>query len=527
MRRRRLASIALGLATLPLGCGRIEAMISTISTISGFGDDPPPAISAPPRAATAPDDAPAPDAPAAAPAVEDPAGSVARMVAKMEAAKPKFPAYAVVRDGARMFIAPNKAGGHFVAGGDDAPPPGARYRYWGPAGPPAATEPTGRAVQIVGVSGDMFEIETVTTEDAAVTCAPLQPELSRIRTHLWVERTALVPVLEHPVTVALDEHATVTLGPGVPAFETEEEGVFRIVAGDIQMRVPLPENPPGRWHDAPAPFETTGAVGTLGAWYNMTLAGSAFPPDGPTGRQQGQLYGDINGNTWLFADEIVDGDSRVRVRNRCLDAEGVVVTDPRSAAPTSLVPATAARRPQDQPPHVLAGSRLRWEDGSDAGVAVAPIFFSGSERVAGQDTCFSISTDADSPQLCMSTTELEASPAKRSEDGLVLTASTGWAAATPYDVAIVDQMWEHSEPMRECFRKRIGKKPGYNYGSANLNLKIGIDGTITNNWGSAWSSRGSSTAMQTCLEDITKGFAITPPPPAPYDVALNMSVTRR
>ncbi len=521
---RTFAAGVLALRLAPaLGCSAIEDFVD------GFGDDPPPAIPAKaddaPASGPAASETPEPTVAETADGAGGPrAGGVARMMAKVEAAKPKLPAYGVVRDGARMFIAPSRVGGHFVAGGDDQPPPVGRYYYGAP--PATETKPSGRAVRIVGLSGDMLEVETMTTEDDELACAPLQPELSRVRTRLWVEESALVPVLTHSVTVDLDEHAKVTLSPGVPVFATDDEGTFRIFADGVELTLPLPENPPDRWYAAALPNDAEAPVGTMGTWYNMTLAGKMFPPDGAAGRQQGQLYGDANGNTWLFADDTVDGNVRVRVKNRCLDVEGVVVTDPRSPKPTTKTPAWARRGAQTRPPHVLAGTRLRWEDGSDAGIAVAPILLTGTESKSGADTCFPIASDAESPSLCVATTDLEKSPGKRAEEGLVLTASTGWNNATDLDVAVIDELWEHSDAVLDCFRDRVSKKPGYNYASANINIKVKTDGSTTVNWGSAWTSHGSSTKLQTCIEDVAKTFAIVGPVDEDTNTSLNLSVTR-
>jgi hypothetical protein len=524
--------VTIGLAALVAlgGCQRVRDLV---------GADEEPAVDA---SADATPEEPSADAPGRdadahtvnAGASEAPArkaGSVTKMMAAIESAKPRFPVYGVVKDGTRMYTGPNTTSAYLVAGGDDMPiPPHMRYGYgYGYRGTAPAEEiELGRAVRILEMKGDFFEVENITAEDDVVTCAPLQPELAHVRVRLWVPRDSLVPVLDKPTTVRVDEHIKITLAPGVPAFATDKEDEFNVRAEGITWKVTLPEIPTAKWHQPAPPMDFTGAVGTLGSWYSMTLDGKQFPPLGASGRQMGQLYGDAGGTTWTFSDEVKDGQSRVRVKNRCMDVEGVVVTDARAGAPAAgAVPATSRRRIMDRPPMVLAGTTLRWEDGSPAGIVVAPVTFAGTKRAQGQDVCFGITTEAGAPELCMLATEVEKAPAGASEaDGLMITANAGWAVQTNVQHALSDQLWEHYEDVRECFRPHLKKRGAYNSASANVSLSVKTDGKVSVYWSSAWTMRGESTKLGKCVETAVTSWTVDEPPATDQSLSLYLAGTR-
>lgn len=430
-----------------------------------------------------------------------------------------------------MYTGPNTGSPYVVAGGDDTPIPAhmrSAYGYGYRAAPAEPEIELGRAVRILKLDGDLLEVENITAEDDVLTCAPLQPELAHVRVRLWVPRDALVPVLDHPITVQLDEHAEITLSPGVPAFATAVEDEFHVRASGITLKVKLPAVPTARWHAPGRQTDATGAVGTLGAWYGMTLAGKTFPPMGPAGRQLGQLYGDAAGTTWIFADEIEDGEARVRVKNRCLEVGGVVVTDSRSPAPSAgATPAASRRRLLDRPPAILAGTTLRWEDGTAAGVTVAPVTFGGTPRKQGEDVCFGVTAEAGAPELCASATDVAAAPAGQSEsDGLVVTANPGWGMQSEVQHALGDELWENYGDVRECFRKHVKTKGGYNTASANVSLQVKSDGKVHAYWASAWTARGESRSLQRCIEGELAEWTVERPPAEDTSLSLYLVATR-
>jgi hypothetical protein len=532
--------------TSPRGGSRCAAALAAVVVLGGcqrarellpFGDDDPAG-----EATRAESPSPASGEPAAhsasdpsgAPTAEgtpDKTGSVTKMMAAIESARPKLPVYAVVKDGTRMYTGPNTSSPYLVAGGDDMPIPphmrhGYGYGYRGAA--PAEELELGRAVRILSLDGELYEVENITAEDDVVTCAPLQPELAHARVRLWIPRDSLVPVLDKPATVQIDEHTKITLAPGVPAFATDAEDEFDVRAEGITWRVKLPAVPTALWHHPAPAMDFGGAVGTLGSWYAMTLDGKQFPPMGASGRQMGQLYGDTGGTTWVFSDEVKDGEARVRVKNRCMDVEGVVVSDARSGAPaTGAVPASSRRRLMDRPPTVLTGTSLRWEDGTPAGIVVAPASFGGTKRKQGEDVCFGITSEPGAPEVCVLAAEADKAPAGVTEaDGLMITANAGWAVQTPAQHALSDQLWEHYEQVRECFRPHLKKRGAYGSASANVSLTVKTDGKVVVGWSSAWTMRGESRSLGKCVEESVASWAVDHPPTSDQSLSLYLSATR-
>lgn len=470
--------------------------------------------------------------PASSDAADKPASrTVSKMMAAIESARPRLPVYAVVKDGTRMYTGPNTTSAYVVAGGDDMPiAPHMRYGYgYGYRGPAPTEEiELGRAVRILSLEGDLYEVENITAEDEVGSCAPLQPELAHMRVRLWIPKDSLVPVLDVPTTVPIDEHTKITLAPGVPAFATDEEDEFDVRAEGITWRVKLPAVPTATWYRPAAPMDFTGAVGSLGSWYSMTLDGKQFPPMGAAGRQMGQLYGDASGTTWVFADEVKDGEARVRVKNPCMDVEGVVVTDARGGAPTTgTPPATSRRRVYPRPPTVLAGTALRWEDGAPAGIVVAPLALPGTKRAQGDDVCIGITTEPGAPEVCMNAADVAKAPAAVSEsDGLIVTANAGWNVQTPVQHALSDQLWEHYEQVRECFRPHLKRRRTHDSASANVSLTVNTDGKITVGWSSAWTMRGESRSLGKCVEEAVASWTVGEPPGVSQSLSLYLSGTR-
>jgi hypothetical protein len=453
----------------------------------------------------------------AAPTAAPSTGAATRMMAKVRAARPPVPAYAVVRDNTPMYISPSTSAPAIVAKAGTVPAYAKGYYYGRPADPPV---PLGRAVRVLSWDGELVEIENITAEDREMTCAPLVGDLSDLRVRMWVPRDSLLPVLTEPLEVVLADKVEVSLGVGVVALRTDNEGVFRVHGDGITLDVSLPFEPLERWHLPGRPFATDGAVATVSQWQNLTWSSTTLVGSGMTP----SLYSTPPYQVHLYADDVSGGTHSVTVRNRCLELRGATMIDSPGAKPVgSAVPVTTRRRP-DRPPQVLAGTPLRWADGRSAGIAVAPHAFAGDGRSERSDLCYPLNADPDPVEICVSAASVERSPAGLSKaDGLTLQPNPWHASESVVQMALHDAMWEHYDELRGCFRKSKGKGT-VGWASFNLNARVEADGKVAPTWTYVWTSRGQSTKLQTCVEKVVGGWRL-PPADTAADAALYVQVS--
>jgi len=337
---------------------------------------------------------------------------------------------------------------------------------------------------------------------------------------MWVPRDSLLPVLTEPLEIVVADKVEVSLGVGVLALRTENEGVFRVHGDGITLDVTLPFEPMERWHLPGRPFSPAGAVAAVSQWNTVTwstttLVGSGLTPS---------LYSTPPYQVHLYADDASGSGHTVTVRNRCLELRGATTYDMPQPKPTNAALAVSTRRRPDRPPHVLAGTPLRWADGRSAGIAVGPHAFTGDGRPERSDLCYPLNADPDPVELCVSAASVERAPAGLSKaDGLTLTPNPVGAVESVVQVALHDAMWEHYDDLRACFRKTKGKGT-IGWASFNLNARVEADGKVVPSWTYVWTSRGQSTKLQTCVETVVGGWRL-PPADAVTDAALYVQIS--
>jgi hypothetical protein len=295
--------------------------------------------------------------------------------------------YAVVRSGARLYLAPSGDEGFAVPTFDGS----------------HAHRALGVTVAIVGEENGRIPVETIAPVDAHQ-CAGTFSELADLQLKLFVARADLLPVTTAKVEHRFSDGTSITLVAGVPLDRAETGG--EVLVDGARIRVPIPPEVVGDSFEPTAAFRSGGDLGAI----ELDGRGPRQRYDGVHDLDPIALYWSRFGPLY-FAERALDEDTAlVTSRGACVEADVRVDRSrlrPRSptAEPTRIVktfdPAAAPRvgilgYVQDpsvhsvEPPRseVSAGALASWIDGRPAGTLQRKRVFTAWPDQRGDRTCF-------------------------------------------------------------------------------------------------------------------------------------------